>query len=99
MGTKSKVERFYRLNYGVLSNSFYNANEKIISALPSGVTPNMSYKACKCNIIDFQVTHLHCYTSIERPNFYGTFQLLLICSFASIINKLITSLLSFNYNL
>ena len=87
-----EVERFYRLNYGVLSNSFYDANEKIISALPCRVTPNMPHK---CHI-DFQVTHLHCYTSIKRPNFYGTFQLLLICSFASIISKLITSLLSFN---
>ena len=79
-------------NYGVLSNSFYNANKKIISALLCRVTPNMPHK---CHI-DFQVTHLHCYTSIKRPNFYGTFQLLLICSFASIISKLITSLLSFN---
>ena len=70
--------------------------EKLISALPCRVTPNMQNKMYKCNITDFQVTPLHCYTSVKIPNIYGTFQLLLICSFVSIINKLIASLLSFN---
>jgi len=70
VGTRSEAKRFDRLNYRVLPNSFYKANEKIVAlsfrngknyqrTLSGRVTPNMQYKVYKCNIINFQETPLH----------------------------------------
>ena len=104
MGTRSEAKRFHRLNYGVLPNSFCEANEKIAAVSVRkrqkiqrtlSVTPNMQYKVHKVVLSIFNPFTLKTRAS-KYQAFMVRFNYCLIYMLICINNKLITSLLSFN---